>query len=70
MKGSAYLNDGRGAACPKCDGSSSFVLDSRPHNGVVLRRRECRLCSQVYVTQETTIGAGKLSEYIRDLPIK
>ena len=38
--------------CPECGGVSE-VLDSRPRNGSVWRRRGCRQCGARWTTMET-----------------
>ena len=39
-------------ACPNCKSDKSFVVDSRPNEHGVRRRRECRVCNERYSTVE------------------
>jgi len=47
--------------CPHCgkDGKAT-VLESRPHDGCVWRRRACPKCHKTYVSQEQAIEGGKM----------
>ena len=38
--------------CPKCGSNQAFVVDSRPADGSVKRRRECLFCGQRFNTVE------------------
>ena len=49
---------GTGLACPACGSPDSFVVDSRPVNGQVRRRRRCERCDARYTTYEAIAPAG------------
>jgi len=43
-----------GIPCPICDNPESIVLDSRPHEKGIRRRRECVECKVRWTTMEAT----------------
>lgn len=42
-----------GIVCPECGSTQNVVLDSRPADGRVRRRRKCVRCSGRFTTHET-----------------
>lgn len=43
--------------CPKCKSTSTRTVDSRKHNGIVQRRRECKDCKYRFNTVERALVA-------------
>ena len=43
-----------GILCPACGSGRSSVIDSRPSDGYIRRRRECDDCSHRFTTRERT----------------
>lgn len=54
---------GKGIQCVHCGHSISHVVESRSHDGVVLRRRECKSCKKRYSTNELVLGKEGLKHY-------
>ena len=50
-----------GMRCPVCGSSSTHVIESRSHNGSVLRRRECRKMHHKFTTREVFSSLEGLS---------
>lgn len=42
----------RGLECPKCGCKHLFVIYTRPREGGILRRKECRHCGRRLSTKE------------------
>ena len=42
-----------GVPCPTCKATASRVLDSRPINGTIRRRRKCDGCGSRFTSYET-----------------
>lgn len=47
-----------GPACPACEGTASYVVDSRPAKGRQYRRRNCCACGYRFTTQERVEGVA------------
>ena len=45
----------RGIACPKCGCRHFEVIKTKPHDGEISRRKQCRNCKQRVTTMETLI---------------
>lgn len=45
----------RGIACPNCGCRHFEVVKTRPHDGEISRRKQCRHCGQRVTTMETLI---------------
>lgn len=43
-----------GIPCPHCGSHENAVVDSRPHDGTIRRRRKCAECKQRFTTHEMT----------------
>lgn len=45
--------------CPKCGSDQVNVIDSRPKEGTVARRRKCLVCGYRYSTVEVDVSEYK-----------
>ena len=52
--------------CPKCNGAV-FVVDSRPTDGTIIRRRCCQECGNRFSTYEVSKEQYNLLKKIRDV---
>lgn len=55
--------------CPKCGSNQTKVINSRPRDDTVWRRRECLKCGHVYTTFEIT-GVQKAKFEIMEIQLK
>jgi len=46
----------RGIACPNCGCRDLRVCKTKPHDGDIGRRRECRYCGQRITTMEVAVS--------------
>ena len=51
--------------CPKCGSNQTKVINSRPRDDTVWRRRECLKCGHVYTTYEITDAHKALYDYTK-----
>jgi hypothetical protein len=52
--------------CPFCELKGSKVLESRPLDAAVYRRRSCRGCGKNWVTQEVSTSGLKMPSEVRN----
>ena len=50
--------------CPKCNYHKSAVVESRPHEGQVFRRRTCNMCNHLFKSVESSF-AGPMPNRVR-----
>jgi len=57
--------------CPNCASSDTNTTDTRPKDGYVYRRRNCKTCGQRWTTHELMIGVdGKSNNNLIKYAIK
>lgn len=49
--------------CPKCQLSDDKVLDSRPYDTYIRRRRQCKQCNHLWTTNEIHVD---MADQLRD----
>ncbi|MCO6407340.1 NrdR family transcriptional regulator [Hoeflea alexandrii] len=56
------MSDNIGIQCPKCQSARHFVIDTRPEDERVMRRRKCRACDFRFTTVEIIKADVVMSE--------
>jgi transcriptional regulator NrdR family protein len=58
--------------CPKCNFDKSAVVESRPFNGQVYRRRTCNMCNHLFKTVESQYAGSipRARELKKPKPLK
>lgn len=49
-------HESKGLTCPQCGCRHFYVLYTRPRDGKIVRRKECRHCGRRVTTTERVVG--------------
>lgn len=47
----------KGIECPRCGCRHFYVIYTRPRDGKIVRRKECRHCQRRVTTSESVVGS-------------